>query len=75
MKRGSLVRPPSMHRSSVRANVPIPLLELTEEERNNIMHAQEFARFVDDSSKIIQRALNDGYDYVRDYRITIDDIQ
>lgn len=28
---------------------------------------------MEDSSKIIQRALNDQYDYVKDYRVTADD--
>ncbi len=43
--------------------------ELTEEERASILAAPEFLEFVEQSSKIVQRALNDGYDYIRDYRI------
>ena len=31
--------------------------------------APEFLDFVENSTKIIQRALNDNYDYVRDYTI------
>jgi dynein intermediate chain len=43
--------------------------ELTEEERASILSAPEFLDFVEQSSKIVQRALNDGYDYIRDYTI------
>ncbi|OAX38984.1 WD40 repeat-like protein [Rhizopogon vinicolor AM-OR11-026] len=43
--------------------------ELTEEERAHILSAPEFLDFVEQSSKILQRALNDGYDYIRDYTI------
>ncbi|KIY52881.1 dynein intermediate chain [Fistulina hepatica ATCC 64428] len=43
--------------------------ELTEEERASILAAPEFHEFVEQSSKILQRALNDGYDYIRDYTV------
>ncbi|KAF8630746.1 hypothetical protein AX17_005341 [Amanita inopinata Kibby_2008] len=43
--------------------------ELTEEERASILSAPEFLEFVEMSSKIVQRALNDGYDYIRDYTV------
>ncbi|KAJ3576461.1 hypothetical protein NP233_g419 [Leucocoprinus birnbaumii] len=43
--------------------------ELTEEERTSIFQAPEFLDFVEQSSKIVQRALNDNYDYIRDYTI------
>ncbi|KAG8744173.1 hypothetical protein FRC10_010639 [Ceratobasidium sp. 414] len=43
--------------------------ELTEEERASILIAPEFLNFVEQSTKIVQRALNDGYDYIRDYTI------
>ncbi|KAH7911054.1 WD40-repeat-containing domain protein [Hygrophoropsis aurantiaca] len=43
--------------------------ELTEEERASILSAPEFIDFVEQSSKILQRALNDGYDYIRDYTV------
>ncbi|KAJ7576962.1 cytoplasmic dynein intermediate chain [Mycena floridula] len=42
--------------------------ELTEEERASIFSAPEFLDFVEQSSKVLQRALNDDYDYIRDYR-------
>lgn len=45
------------------------VIELSEEERANILSAPEFLDFVEDSSKIVQRALNDSYDYIRDYTI------
>ena len=43
--------------------------EMTEEEKASIFAAPEFLDFVENSTKIIQRALNDNYDYVRDYTI------
>ncbi|KAI5121496.1 hypothetical protein M0805_006533 [Coniferiporia weirii] len=43
--------------------------ELTEEERASVFIAPEFLDFVEQSSKILQRALNDGYDYIRDYTV------
>ncbi|KAH6916133.1 dynein intermediate chain [Coprinopsis sp. MPI-PUGE-AT-0042] len=46
--------------------------ELTEEERTSIVTAPEFLDFVEQSSKILQRALNDNYDYIRDYTIGAD---
>ena len=42
---------------------------MTEEERAIIITAPEFADFVESSTKIIQRALNDNYDYIRDYTL------
>ena len=44
-------------------------LELTEEERATILVLPEFLEFVEHSSKILQRALNDNYDYIRDYTV------
>ena len=41
--------------------------ELSEEERTSILSAPEFLDFVEHSSKVVQRALNDGYDYIREY--------
>lgn len=41
--------------------------DLTEEERTSIFTAPEFLNFVEQSSKIVQRALNDSYDYIQDY--------
>ena len=45
------------------------MTELSEEERASILAAPEFLEFVEQSSKIVQRALNDGYDYIRDYTV------
>jgi dynein intermediate chain, cytosolic len=47
--------------------VTVCAAELSEEERFSILSAPEFLDFVEQSSKIVQRALNDGYDYIRDY--------
>ena len=42
---------------------------MTEEEKTSTLAQPEFLDFVEHSTKIIQRALNDHYDYVRDYTI------
>lgn len=42
---------------------------MSEEEKMSIFSAPEFLDFVEQSTKIIQRALNDNYDYIRDYTI------
>lgn len=42
---------------------------MNEEERAMIFSAPEFIDFVEQSSKILQRALSDGYDYIRDYTV------
>lgn len=47
-------------------------IEITEEERANIFIAPEFIEFLEQSSKIVQRALSDGYDYIRDYTVGAD---
>ncbi|KLO17967.1 WD40 repeat-like protein [Schizopora paradoxa] len=43
--------------------------ELNEEERVSLFAANDFQDFMDRSSKIIERALNDDYDYIRDYTL------
>ncbi|PPQ79668.1 hypothetical protein CVT25_003242 [Psilocybe cyanescens] len=45
--------------------------ELSEEERTSILTAPEFVEFVEQSSKFVQRVLND-YDYARDYSNDVD---
>jgi dynein intermediate chain len=44
-----------------------------EEERSTIVTAPEFLDFIEQSSKIVQRALNDKYDYIRDYAVSGED--
>lgn len=41
---------------------------LTEEETKEILKSDSFGAFIDISSKMIERALNDTYDYTIDYR-------
>jgi dynein intermediate chain len=36
---------------------------------SSIYASADFSAFLDSSSKIVQRALSDGYDYLRDYTI------
>ncbi|KAK4513545.1 uncharacterized protein ATC70_005547 [Mucor velutinosus] len=46
--------------------------ELTEEESKIIQKSQEFAEFVDVSTKLVERALNEKYDFMKDYTLGID---
>lgn len=48
------------------------VIELTEEESKAIQKSQEFAEFVDNSSKLVERALNEKYDFMKDYTLGID---
>ncbi|TCD65904.1 hypothetical protein EIP91_002019 [Steccherinum ochraceum] len=43
--------------------------EMSEEEKHSLFAAPEFLEFLEQSTKIVQRALNDNYDYTRDYTI------
>jgi uncharacterized small protein (DUF1192 family) len=42
---------------------------LSKSDLTNIYTSSEFQTFLDSSSKILERALNDKYDYLRDYTI------
>ncbi|KAF8075085.1 cytoplasmic dynein intermediate chain [Lyophyllum atratum] len=66
-----LARDKELEEESVKLELEIEqeIRELSEEERASILAAPEFLDFVEQSSKIVQRALNDGYDYIRDYTI------
>jgi dynein intermediate chain len=46
--------------------------DLSNERKQAIFAAPDFSAFVEESSKIVQRALSDGYDYIRDYTVGID---
>lgn len=46
--------------------------DLTEEEKKLIVSAPEFIDFVDTSSKMVERALNERYDFMKDYTLGID---
>lgn len=43
--------------------------ELTDEERKAIVSSHDFLEFVDTSSKIVERALHETYDFMKDYTI------
>lgn len=46
--------------------------EVSNEQRQAIYAAPDFSSFIEESTKIVQRALNDNYDYIKDYTIGID---
>ncbi|KAK4689233.1 dynein cytoplasmic 1 intermediate chain, partial [Tremellales sp. Uapishka_1] len=45
--------------------------DLSNEQRQAIFAAPDFASFIEESTRIVQRALSDGYDYIKDYTIGI----
>jgi len=45
------------------------LTEFSEEEKKNIMNSDGFKDFFDYSTKIVERALDEPYDFMIDYRI------
>lgn len=46
--------------------------DLTSEQKQAIFTAPDFSAFIEASTRIAQRALSDGYDYVKDYTIGLD---
>jgi dynein intermediate chain len=47
----------------------LQLQHLPDEQRQAIFGAADFTTFIEGSSRIVQRALSDGYDYIKDYTI------
>lgn len=58
MKRHVLIEPPN--------------IELSIEEKKMILTSPEFLSFVDTSSKFVERALNETYDFMKDYTLGVD---
>ena len=54
--------------TNVRQSVETMTVELSEEERAAILSSEQFIEFIDVSSKMIERALDDTYDFLKDYR-------
>lgn len=46
--------------------------DLSVEQKQAIFAAPDFSSFLESSSKIVQRALSDAYDYTRDYTIGVE---
>ncbi|CAG8760953.1 8347_t:CDS:10, partial [Cetraspora pellucida] len=45
---------------------------ITDEERKKIVNSADFADFIDHTTKIVERALNENYDFMKDYSISKD---
>ncbi|CAG8492537.1 17708_t:CDS:10 [Acaulospora morrowiae] len=50
------------------------LKDISEEEKRKIVNSAEFVEFIDYSTKIVERALNENYDFMKDYSI-INDVE
>ncbi|KAG0306606.1 hypothetical protein BGZ98_002077 [Dissophora globulifera] len=59
-------------RLEAEAAVPQEIPELTDEERKAIVQSPEFQEFVDHSSKILERAMSERYDFMKDYTLGLD---
>ncbi|CAD6572335.1 MAG: hypothetical protein TREMPRED_000502 [Tremellales sp. Tagirdzhanova-0007] len=46
--------------------------DLTTEQRQVIFAAPDFSAFIEESTRIVQRALSDGYDYIKNYTVGVD---
>jgi len=48
------------------------LRDISEEDLKKILGSNEFVEFIDHSTKIVERALNENYDFMKDYSIIKD---
>ncbi|KAF9357628.1 hypothetical protein BGX34_009285 [Mortierella sp. NVP85] len=53
--------------------VPQELPELTDEERKTVLQSNDFIEFVEHSSKFVERAMSEKYDFMKDYTLGLDD--
>ncbi|KAG0002280.1 hypothetical protein BGZ79_003295 [Entomortierella chlamydospora] len=53
--------------------LPQEVPELTDEERKAILQSADFVEFMDHSSKIVERAMTEKYDFMKDYTLGLDD--
>ncbi|GJJ79041.1 dynein intermediate chain, cytosolic [Entomortierella parvispora] len=60
-------------RLEAEAVIPQEVPELTDEERKAILHSTDFVEFLDHSSKILERAMSERYDFMKDYTLGLDD--
>lgn len=59
-------------KSECLGEVELSEADLSTEQRQAIFAAPDFSTFIEESTRIVQRALSDGYDYIRDYTIGIE---
>lgn len=48
------------------------LKDISDDDRKKIISSNEFIDFIDHSTKIVERVLNENYDYMKDYSIIKD---
>ncbi len=53
-------------------NLLVPSTEITEDDRKALTAAPDFTKFMEESTKIVQRALKDTHDYTKDYSSGVD---
>ncbi|CAG8466029.1 3650_t:CDS:10 [Dentiscutata erythropus] len=46
--------------------------QINDDEKKRIINSAEFAEFVDHTTKIVERALNENYDFMKDYSVSKD---
>ncbi|KAF9927491.1 hypothetical protein BGZ65_006742 [Modicella reniformis] len=60
-------------RQASTASVPEEIPELTDEERRALLQSTELAEFIEYSPKIVERAMSEKYDFMKDYTLGLDD--
>jgi len=55
--------------------VPCGGIELSDAETAALLNAPDFQRFLENSGKVMQRAMNDSYDYTKDYAMGFGDVE
>jgi hypothetical protein len=50
-------------------------IELSDAETTALLNAPDFQRFIENSGKVMQRAMNDSYDYTKDYAMGFGDVE
>ncbi|KAG0340071.1 hypothetical protein BG004_006569 [Podila humilis] len=60
-------------RLEAEAATPQEAPELTDEERKAILQSADFVEFMEHSSKILERAMSEKYDFMKDYTLGLDD--
>jgi dynein intermediate chain len=54
--------------------VKMESVDLSNEQKQAIYAAPAFTAFIEESTRIVQRALSDNYDYIKDYTIGMDGV-
>lgn len=60
-------------RQAAEETAPQEIPELTEDERKAIVQSTDFVEFIEHSSKFVERAMSEKYDFMKDYTLGLND--